>query len=267
MIIDAHTHIAAPYGGISAEYFGTKIGSMFTAEDLIRSMDRFNVDISVTFPLVPIDWLPGWMPMNKIVAEAQKKHPDRIIGYCWINPKPGRTQKAIEEVETCIKEWGLKGVKLGPRYDGYFCNDPRLDEFYEKVSELKVPIIYHSGPTGVNSPVAICNVADKFPKLNLIVAHIAVWWEKLTETAWLMKKYKNVYTETSGAVSVISVQRAVEELGADHVMYGTDAPYIEIETEMKRVELANITSEEKKWVFAGTISKLLGLEAKKEVKE
>jgi len=256
MIIDAHTHIGVPFSGPAATYFGIKQGAIFTAEDLIRNMDRFNVDMSVTFPLVsPAYYLEGWMPINRYVADAQKKYPDRIIGFCWLNPKEGR--KAIDDLETCVNKLGLRGVKLGPRYDGYFANDPAFDPFYKRVSELGVPIIYHSGPSGVNSAVSICNVADKFPDLTIIVGHLSVWWEELTVTSWLMAKYKNVYGETSGSLSAISIQRAVEALGADHVLYGTDAPYIEVEIEKKRVELADITAEQRKLVFGENTARIL----------
>jgi len=260
VVIDFHTHIGTPFPALAAKYFGIEVGEVFTVEDLVKTLDKFKIDMAVTFPLLSLpgtDFVKGWMPLNEYVSKSQKKYPDRIIGFCWLNPK--FVDKAIRDLKRCIRELGLKGVKLGPRYDGYFANDPRIDPFYEEVSKLKIPIIYHCGPTGVNSIVSICNVADKFPELKIIIGHMGVWWEQLTEAGWLLKKYENVYLETSGSLSHIMIEKAVELVGPERVMFGTDTPYIEYELEKRRVEIAKLTDDEKRMIMGENACRLLGI--------
>jgi len=84
-----------------------------TIEALIADMDEAGVDKSVAAPL---DFgvmckqetdLSIW-EINEYIAEAQKKHPDRIIGFVGVDPLRG--SEAIHLLEKGVKDWNLSAL-------------------------------------------------------------------------------------------------------------------------------------------------------------
>lgn len=84
MINDFHVHM-----GKSSR------GTNYTVDDLLRSMDRFDIERS------GLSILNGVLTpeLNDRVMQAVKDHPDRIVGFGYINP---REPKAIDEVRRCL---------------------------------------------------------------------------------------------------------------------------------------------------------------------
>ena len=96
MIIDFHTHVVPP--GIKerrAEYLGRDTcfsllyaepkAKLITAEELVTAMDEYEIDKSVILNL-------GWtshelcVETNDYILEAITRHPQRLIGFCVIQP-------------------------------------------------------------------------------------------------------------------------------------------------------------------------------------
>jgi aminocarboxymuconate-semialdehyde decarboxylase len=50
---------------------------------------------------------------------------------------------AVEELERAIKKLGLKAVNIATNLNGKLLDAPELKAFYEKVSELNVPVLVH----------------------------------------------------------------------------------------------------------------------------
>ena len=102
MINDFHVHM-----GKSSR------GSNYTVDDLLRSMDRFDIERS------GLSILNGVLTpeLNDRVMQAVKDHPDRIVGFGYINP---REPKAIDEVRRCLDTPGMRGIKFHSWKHGYF---------------------------------------------------------------------------------------------------------------------------------------------------
>src|SRR5690625_1740501 len=122
MIIDSHNHL------------GTRKGEHFPTETLIEWLDNAGVDACV------VTTHPEAIN-NDYVAEAQRNHPDRIIGYAVVNPWD---YSAEDELRRCFEDLHLKGLKLNPTRHGYALDRHELtDPFFEICSEYKVPILCH----------------------------------------------------------------------------------------------------------------------------
>ena len=163
-----------------------------TAEGHLAFMDEAGIDMAVltTNPERSLDDCVAW---NDLCAHVVKEHPDRFAGYASIPPLAGKP--ALDELERAIKGLGLKGVHIMSRSGGRFLDDRVYWPFYEKVSELKVPIDVHieASPPGfdaLRAPYAlyyvlarefdicattmrIClgGVLEAFPDLVFIVNH------------------------------------------------------------------------------------------------
>ena len=199
-------------------------------------------------------------PDNKPVAEAVKKFPDRIIGFVCLNPK--NNPKVLDQLDQGINEYGMKGVKVHAWFHDY---DPSklLKDVARRCLEHGLPILIHMGSRPDSSNIQ--DLLDEFPDLKLILAHLGIPWFK--ESWERVKKYPNVYMDMSGPyLSGGLVRKAVNAVGADKIIYGTDAPYGLRNkaggwtyTQSKAwVENLPISQADKDKIFSGNLLRLLG---------
>ena len=131
---------------------------------------------------------------HDLCAELVNEYPKRLIGCATINPLGGKP--ALDELERAIKDLGLKGVHIRPRKNGTYLDSKEMWPFYEKVSELGVPVDVHISavPGGFDalhatyalyyviarefdmaaSVLRVClgGVLEEFPDLVLIINHL-----------------------------------------------------------------------------------------------
>lgn len=123
-----------------------------SAEKHLEFMDKAGIDVAVltTYP-VRGGGLEHARKWNDLCAKLIKEHPKRFTGFAEIPPLGGKP--ALQELGRAIKELGLKGVHILARSDGHTLDSKEYWPFYEKVSELKVPIDVHimSYPQGFDA--------------------------------------------------------------------------------------------------------------------
>src|SRR5262245_34448724 len=73
--IDIHTHIGTFYWG-----------KELTADELVRMMDRHDVEKAVVLPLVSPESSP-YPQTSEAALAAYKRHPDRLIPFCAVDPR------------------------------------------------------------------------------------------------------------------------------------------------------------------------------------
>ncbi len=166
MIIDMEHHTAtedlldsgaSPSGKICERYWDTdgkmKIRSfeeVARAESHLKFMDEAGIDMAVltTNPLNSLGQCRRW---NDFCAGLVKEHPKRFLGFATIPPLGGKD--AFEELERAVKDLGLSGVHIWTWSGGEPLDSRELWPFYEKVSELDVPVDVHVTlePPGLDS--------------------------------------------------------------------------------------------------------------------
>ena len=129
MIIDCHVHIDQP-GEAGQD----------PAADLLRAADRMGIDLLCVSALLGAERQQPTpeeiRESNDLVWSAVETHPERIAGYCYLNPC--YLQQSLEEMERCIANGPFPGVKL---WVSLFCDQPNLDPIAERAAELKAPIL------------------------------------------------------------------------------------------------------------------------------
>lgn len=199
MIIDVHVHIfeekmwckkfldgvyELKRKTLPAEEF-KKYKVEATTEMLIKDMDDAGVDVAVCLPidfafLVRQEAEISIWKANEYVAEAQHRYPDRIIGFVGVDPQ---RPDAVELLEKGVKDWGLKGVKIYP--GNFYPNDERVEHFFKKVDDLRLPVLFHSGTdprpflAKYGNPIYLDDFTQKYPNLKVIAAHFARGWHDL----------------------------------------------------------------------------------------
>jgi len=178
---------------------------------------------------------------NDYVAQAVKDYPDAFLGG-WAMIDPWKGKMAIKELERAVKELGLMGLKFQPIAQGFFPNDRQFYPLYEKCVELKIPVSFHTGTTGMGAgmpggggyhlkytkPIPhIDDVAADFPKLTIIMIHPSWPWHE-EQIAILLHK-ANVYADLSGWAPKYfpdSLKREINGRLQDKFMFGSDYPDI-----------------------------------------
>jgi len=223
-------------------------------------MDACGIHRAVVFPA---HWQsrgrvvdPNYEQGNRYVHEAVAAHPDRLIGFARVNPNFGRA--AIGELERCLSVYGMRGIKLHPDWESfYMANAALVEPILELAAQRRVPVLIHSGYPLRAQPLLFLRYAERFPSVLLILGHMA--YRLAADAIAVAERAPNIYLETSCQASV-SILRAVERVGPDRVLFGSDFPY-----EVPSVEMAKITeypgfdSGVKGRVFGENAARLLGL--------
>lgn len=175
-------------------------------------------------------YLDGLSPLSKGLA-LKKRNPERVVLYGNINPLEGN--KALEEMEQQVTEYGVSGIKLYPaRYHEGRTLPIQLDDPHfgvpvvERAVQLGVKsIAVHKaipfGPTR-SQPYHIDDmeeVAVRFPEIAFEVVHAGFAF--LEETCFLLARFPNTYVNleaTSGLV--LNNPRKFAEVMGYFLFYG-----------------------------------------------
>jgi len=255
--IDAHNHVWDVNRG------GPQSGKLDLrdAERLLDKADKLGIDyICVSMPLVSDAPTPDEVRLaNDVVLQAMGLSV-RFVGFCFVNP--GYAKEALQEIERCVVDGGMVGIKL---YHQYLVNDPAQRPVMERAAELGVPVLMHAGKVmdaasrarqpRLSNAAHFCAAALLFPDTTLIQAHIGgggdwEWNLRVLETC-----PPNVYIDTSGSVIDRGiVDRTVATMGVGRVLFATDGS---LEEGVGKVLEADLTPEEQARIFAGNIRALL----------
>ena len=242
--IDVHIHPPGPRGEslTSDPSVRAYFRSAVTHPDA-DEMARYYADLDIFGVLFHIDaeTATGVRPIpNDYIAEIVARYPQQFTGFASVDPWKGRA--AVREIERAATDLGLRGLKFHPQQQAFYPNDQRFYPLWEIAQGLGIPVLFHTGTTGVGvgrpggggiklkyaRPIPyIDDVAADFPDLVIIMAHPSFPWQE-EQLAMLVHK-PNVYADLSGwspkYFSPLLVQYA-KTLVQDKVMFGSDYPVI-----------------------------------------
>ncbi len=245
--IDMHVHPATKEYLVDAggKYIADAL-SYFHRDDAIVSMAEMvayyrKIDMKAVLLAWDAETATGLPPVtNDYVAQAVRDYPDVFIGFASVDPWKGRL--AVAELERAVKELGLKGLKLHPIVQAFYLNDRRFYPLWETCSALKIPLLVHTGTTGVGAGVRggnglklkyaqpipyIDDIAADFPDLTIIGAHPSWPWQE--EMLAIAVHKTNVYIDLSGWSPKYfspSLIKYTNTLLQDRVLFGSDYPFL-----------------------------------------
>ncbi len=164
---------------------------------------------------------------------------DIVMAFASVDPMRG--PEAVTEARRLIATGGIRGFKLHPPLQQFHANDKAAYPFYEVVAEAKLPVIFHTGHSGIGTgmpggggvrlkygnPMDIDDVAVDFPDMPIIMAHPSFPWQDEAISVCLHKP--QVYIDLSGwspkYFSPILIQYA-NTLLKKKMLFGSDYPLI-----------------------------------------
>lgn len=209
---------------------------------------------------------------NEFVAECVLRHPDTFLGFASVDPWKGKA--AVAALRYAVQDLGLRGLKLHPGCQRFAPNDERVYPLYEAATELGIPVLFHTGTTGLGAglpggggiklgycrPILLDDVAADFPALQVIAAHPSNPWQD--EMLAIAEHKTNVWLELSGYSprrwSPALVKAVLGPL-QDRALYGSDYPFISFTKWYDAFLTHEPAPDVQEKILVGNARRLLGL--------
>ena len=219
-------------------------------DDILTLEDQAGIDRAVIVPECRV-----W-PDNEGLAKAIRGH-DRLIGCAIINPYFGA--KAVEELERCVGEWGIKALKLMPTFHGYPVSGPVVDPLMAKVRELGIPLTVHSGSWNAE-PLQISVLADRYPEVPIIMEHSGYRWY-LGDALAAARRSPNIHLGLSIlATETVMVLQIFKEIGPERMLFGSDAPAAYPDLAATAIRRCKFGKDAEDLIFGGVLGRIFRLE-------
>ena len=198
------------------------------------------------------------------VIELANKAPERFFKFFWFNPKfnPDEEESSYKILENHLKNHGFCGVKIHSALNMF--RIPRdiikLVSFMQEYDKDLILYIHSTPDTSFLKGVStrdIVKVAERFPDLRILLGHSALCMEYSFDVAYNLKKFKNIYFETSASIPY-GIYNIIKTVGHKRVIFGSDSPVASpIQIEIDKILTLPISDEEKQDIFYNNINKLL----------
>lgn len=248
------------------------IGNNFQPLDvLLRELDIAGLEKAVVVPIDATSTRGTTVYSNEQIAELCRMS-DRLIGFASVDP---HNDAAADALSRAVEDLGLRGLKLASGMQEFYPDDKKLFPLYERAAALEIPILFHAGMSWepgsrlkYGHPLRFEDVAAEFPKLKMVLAHLA--WPWVTEAVALCLKYPNVYLDTSAlyfdnprdflnfAMNHQAPLTVFERSLRKQLVFGSNYPRVEIKNMARVVRELGLSEECLELVFRGNAECLLG---------
>lgn len=156
-------------------------------------------------------------PDNEKVFDTVSRHPDKFLGWIFVNPRGRKNQ--IEEFEKYKDAKGFIGVKAHPFWHHF--TPVELAPVAGRLAKTGKPLLIHAGFGEEGNFEALLK---RVPDLKLILAHAG--FPEYADTWKKIKPLENVYMDLSQTTytSERATRRVVDFIGPDRLFFGTDGP-------------------------------------------
>ena len=243
MIIDGHIHA----GRWSPTQF---LGRGVPFDELEDCLCQCGIDGAV---LTSTDLRENVL-VEKFVQESRSK---RYWFFPWVKPDESGDLSYLKGHRNTIH-----GIKLHPSCDRIRITDPRVEPFLSFALDENLPVMVHCGRwQEMASYTFALEAADKHRGVRFILSHMGGDIPELeiaTIDAIKTSGLSNVSLGIEGVREYWAVQRAIDQLGAERVIFGSDYPLGHPRMYLGLVDALSISGTQRALVLGGNILRLLG---------
>jgi uncharacterized protein len=205
------------------------------------------------------------------IVTGAAEHSDVLVPFASVDPRTGAS--AVSSLRDLVAA-GARGLKLHPSLQSFVPNDTAYYPLYETAAELGIPIIFHTGQTGIGAglpggrgiklrysdPMLLDDVAADHPALRIVLAHPSVPWQ---DAAISIATHKaNVFIDLSGWSPKYFPPQLVRAAGGPlrrKVLFGSDFPVITPDRWLADFERLEIKPDARPLILKANAADLLGL--------
>jgi uncharacterized protein len=197
--------------------------------------------------------------INDDTGRLMRAFPGEVTGFCHLNPTLGE-KEVRQEIERCVAR-GFRGLKLEIANNA---RDACMRPLMEAAQAHGLVVLQHAwSMTKIRQrsfhtdPEDVGTLARRFPGVRIIMAHLTGCSPR---GVLAVKDCPNVWVDTSGAAPEAGiVEYAVEQLGADRILYGSDAPIRDFGVAIARITGSRLDAATKRKILHDNARALLQL--------
>jgi hypothetical protein len=232
------------------------LGWKMSAAQCIERMDEAGVDAAAVMTIAD---LPGINPKAlELIAEACGQYPGRLYGFIRLHP--WYREQSLELLDRAVNESGFKGLKLHPVSSLAHPSGEDTIALIRRAGALGIPTLFHCGDEPMTTPLSIEPAAAACPDSVIILGHMGGYFH-VDEAIEVAERHPNIVLETSATPYPAKIREAVERIGAERVIFGSDGPVSSPVLERDKVMIAGLTPEATDLVLGHNAAKLLGVTA------
>ncbi|MGV1046962.1 MAG: amidohydrolase family protein [Solirubrobacterales bacterium] len=251
MIVDCHTHVGER-SHFSDEFVADLVRAWGAGANPARSLEQHWEAVAAVDRAIVLAFAApriGFDVPNEYVAAYVADHSEKLIGFASVDANDAEAVPALERAV----DSGLRGLKLAPTYQGFDPLGPEALAVCEAAEQLGLPVIWHQGTTFVRSaelrwalPLQIDQVALRFPRLRIVIAHMGHPW--IEDALVVVRKHPNVFADVSALHPrpwqlYTALVSAVEYGVGDKLLFGSDWPFVGLEDTFTGLRSANRFTE------------------------
>lgn len=239
MIIDCHCHAGKGDG------FHAPWDTEARIEPHLKRARAAGIDKTIVFPVFNSDYAAA----NARLARIVRAYPDELIGFASINPArdAGRVELMVRRA---VEDYGFRGLKI----HGYDAFPGR--EVCEVARRYRLPLIVDV----VGRLSAVEMLAWQYPGLNFIIPHLGGFkddWMVHTHLVDQLRRFPNVYADTSGVRYWECLVNAVKRAGPHKILFGSDGPLLHPAVELYKIKMLRLPAPKQALITGGNILRLL----------
>jgi predicted TIM-barrel fold metal-dependent hydrolase len=241
----------------------TKLPPGLSGSDLEEAKAKVREDVGAKLGRAN-DWLCSTTTMA----------PGRVIPLIALDPFLG-SEWMVKDIEDKYKK-GARGVKIISTWGEFYPDDRTMWPAYEKMAELGMVVLAHSGGSNVLFEVEAIDYATPkhwneplaaFPNLKVVLAHLGYHWmfgyggQEQKERLELAEKYPNIYFDLSQnnefGYSTFE-EEMIRQFGVDRVLWASDWHAHRGIMSLEGLRSCGLTEEEKRKVLGENARRLIG---------
>jgi len=208
---------------------------------------------------------------NDFIADCYRRCRDRFIPFMCCNPR--FEEESVEELERCVKMKVFKGIKTHPDSMVYPANTEAMVPLMENAEKYDLVVGIHSSFGIYSHPMIIGDLSNDFPNVKVILQHMAgnTNIARELQSIKVAKKNQNVYLETSFS-HPYPIRKAVESIGAERILYGSDTggkgleyekPHYFLLIQMDAIRVLDLHKEQEELILGGNAARLFRVEQRR----
>lgn len=176
--------------------------------------------------------------------------------FPWINPLDNDDIRFLEK-----NIQSVDGIKIHPSCDKVRISDRRVRPILDIANAYNLPVMVHCGRwEEISGYRYALEVAALYPAVDFILSHMGGDLPELefgTVEDIERNGIRNAYLGIEGVREYWAVQNAVDRLGADRVIFGSDFPLGHPKMYLGLVDALKIDGDQRQKILAGNILKIL----------